>query len=824
MQEYQKKLLTLLKEIDAICSKHGITYYCSGGTVIGAARHGGFIPWDDDIDVCMTRPDFERFCEVFRSDPPEGRCLLYNENDPDYHSTIPRYAETGTTSFCRYHLLGRVPAGASIDIFILEAVPDEPALQRDFIRKFFIYSDFVMPFYCFSHRVPADHLDDYAGYRRMADEEGERAVIERLHDELFPAAAGDSENVCLLWASSPSVFPRKIFGQPARLPFEDTEICVPGDWYTYLVLEYGMDWMQVPYGDVQEGHITINRLDVSYEHCYELRDSLYTEDYLETVFRERKAATFEYEKRHRPLLDARCKIKAGTVTAALRNAVDSAGKDPSALYAAGDASGVIDLFIPYLDVQLSRWFIGSRTRFHYYRYMYPVIIDIPVGWLRALLDSMLATGRFRDLYKLLDAYRKAGIENPATESAGKALAFYREAESLYYYGKYNECLAVCETCSYPQIKDAMGSLRLGCEAVLDPQTVISDADAIEASGNIMRIKALADAYFAAGDTARAKEMYETVLKGSRNGMLWNDIRLKTCQTPDSVFNEPPYSPAWQTAAENSLLDEVVKICERHGIAYVLSPKLSARLASTGNPGYKPDRKIIYMTVENARAFVSAFEGNPPEARRLVSWKNDENIDDLVLEYSLADSVSVNLRDIRNTVERGIGVTIRVLRTGSPYSPRSLHMRSLEHSAHNDSSKKRSCFEYVMKHGSGDGNGDYYYYTGRPGKRPVRKLVSRNLIDDACALTVGNMAYIVPRSAVSGHDRKAAGTRSEKRYLPENLFYSADIGRTDFLDIVSRSGLDRIDMAEYDRNAALSREADAKVDGIWETLVSREKDI
>ena len=61
MQEYQKKLLTLLKEIDAICSKYGINYYCTGGTVIGAARHGGFIPWDDDIDVCMMRPDFERF-------------------------------------------------------------------------------------------------------------------------------------------------------------------------------------------------------------------------------------------------------------------------------------------------------------------------------------------------------------------------------------------------------------------------------------------------------------------------------------------------------------------------------------------------------------------------------------------------------------------------------------------------------------------------------------------------------------------------------------------------------------------------------------------
>lgn len=823
MQEYQKKLLTLLKEIDAICSKYGINYYCTGGTVIGAARHGGFIPWDDDIDVCMMRPDFERFCEVFRSDPPEGRCLLYNENYPDYHSTIPRYVETGTTSFCRYHLLGNVPAGASIDIFVMEAVPDEPALQRDFIRKFFIYSDFVMPFYCFSHRVPADHLDDYAYYRHIADEEGERAVIEQLHDELFPAAADDSEYVCLLWASSPSIFPRKIFGKPARLPFEDAEICVPGDWYSYLVLEYGMDWTQVPYRDVQGGHLTINRLDLPYEHCYELRDSLYTPDYLEDVFRERKSAVFEYERRQRPLLEARCRIKADTVTAALRNALDSIGKTPSELYEAGDAAGVVDLFMPYLDEQLSRWFIGSRTRFHYYRYMYPLIIDIPVDWLSALMDSMLATGCFSDLYRLLDAYKKAGRESQATERAGEALAYYRKAESLYYYGKYSECLAVCKACKHPQIKDAIESLRCACAAALDPQSVISDADDIEASEDLMRKKALGDAYFCTGDTDRAKEIYETVLKGSRNGMLWNDIRQKTGQMPDSVFSDPPYSPAWQVAAENKLLDEVVDICERHGIAYVLSPELSARLASEGDPGYKPDRKIIYMTVGNARAFVSAFENDPPEARSLLSWKNDEKIDDLVLEYSITDSVSVSLRNIRKTLERGIGVTIRVLRNGSPYSPQNLLMRSLEHAACNDSSKKRSLFEYVMKHGSGKGQDDYYYYVDRPGKRPVRKLVNKDLIDKTSALTVGNRKYTVPRSAVSGQNRKAADPAGEKKHIPENLFYSTDIGRTEFLDIVSKSGLDSIDMADYDHYAALYKEAEAKIDGIWETIVAREKD-
>lgn len=60
MNNKQKHLLQLLKEIDSFCKEHNITYYCAAGTVLGAIRHGGFIPWDDDIDIKMPRPDYEK--------------------------------------------------------------------------------------------------------------------------------------------------------------------------------------------------------------------------------------------------------------------------------------------------------------------------------------------------------------------------------------------------------------------------------------------------------------------------------------------------------------------------------------------------------------------------------------------------------------------------------------------------------------------------------------------------------------------------------------------------------------------------------------------
>lgn len=124
----QLKLLDILKAFDEICRKHQLRYYLEYGTLLGAVRHGGFIPWDDDLDIAMPRPDYEKLilhAKEWFSYPYEFVCF---ENDADYPLQFGKVQDASTTIVERPHLyyLG----GAYIDIFPLDALPDDEAEQR----------------------------------------------------------------------------------------------------------------------------------------------------------------------------------------------------------------------------------------------------------------------------------------------------------------------------------------------------------------------------------------------------------------------------------------------------------------------------------------------------------------------------------------------------------------------------------------------------------------------------------------------------------------------------------------------------------------------
>ena len=124
----QLKQLSILKEVDRICRKHKLSYWLDGGTLLGAMRHGGFIPWDDDIDIGMTLEDMQAFMKVAPSELPDTLFLQTPESDPTSKEPIVKirdlnsiYIEAGDTFSVEYQ------KGLYVDIFPFIDYPTVPA-------------------------------------------------------------------------------------------------------------------------------------------------------------------------------------------------------------------------------------------------------------------------------------------------------------------------------------------------------------------------------------------------------------------------------------------------------------------------------------------------------------------------------------------------------------------------------------------------------------------------------------------------------------------------------------------------------------------------
>lgn len=96
--------LIVLQEVDRICSKHHIKYFAAYGTLLGAIRHHGFIPWDDDMDIMMLRKDYEKFCKVAKEELPDGFEVTTFRNHENFWSFMARVVAFPRICFEEEHL------------------------------------------------------------------------------------------------------------------------------------------------------------------------------------------------------------------------------------------------------------------------------------------------------------------------------------------------------------------------------------------------------------------------------------------------------------------------------------------------------------------------------------------------------------------------------------------------------------------------------------------------------------------------------------------------------------------------------------------------
>ena len=152
--------LEILKDFSVVCQKHSLPYFAIYGTAIGAVRHGGFIPWDDDIDVGMLREDYNRFCKIFEQELGHKYKLLTPEMDGRYACTVTHIQKRGTKFISQVSQNLKCEQCIFMDVFPFDCVAEDIKEQKKQAQKANFLSD------CYFWQVHLIHIYHIKGGRR----------------------------------------------------------------------------------------------------------------------------------------------------------------------------------------------------------------------------------------------------------------------------------------------------------------------------------------------------------------------------------------------------------------------------------------------------------------------------------------------------------------------------------------------------------------------------------------------------------------------------------------------------------------------------------
>ncbi len=252
MNELQKVEFDLFRSFTEVCEKLNLNYFLLCGSALGAVRHGGFIPWDDDFDVGMYREDYNKFMELAPELLPEGIFLQNYKSDPGYPFVFAKLRNSNTTFVEKPLADFRMNHGIYMDIFPLDGYPADITEQkklakgkRNYRRK--LYCGFAMP-----RELKAAML---AGLLRMLGyHKRTQKTLAEYEAFISKYSVGSSDIICShgnRYGESDYIL-KEYYGEGKYVTFEGLTVRIPEKYDEYLTCLYG-DWRTPPPPEEQKG-------------------------------------------------------------------------------------------------------------------------------------------------------------------------------------------------------------------------------------------------------------------------------------------------------------------------------------------------------------------------------------------------------------------------------------------------------------------------------------------------------------------------------------------------------------------------------------------